>query len=302
MMRAAQDPALNWGEATSLSRLFSLVNRADFTAQSSGAESEGWSPSLPVAAARARLSRAADAETTSPPGAGSLSRSEAFDGIASGLPDLLPRARVDGPDPGGWGLFVSLSSRRGPPSWVLLTVFRHQPGRRHVRRRGRRPTKAFDTLLVHEGFLLGCYFVLAVWIALGATDLAQAAAEAGSPHDRRRWRSSRSAWGAAVVLGLAVLVPSLIAHDDVVHAQRRAVRGSLRGAASSRSCPIGLGRGHLRRRANPAPGLSPGRARRARGRRGGRRGRALRRLVSRAARRAASVARFRLAPTPSRMT
>jgi hypothetical protein len=74
----------------------------------------------------------------------------------------------------------------------------------------------FDTGLAQEGFLLGCFFVMGAWVALGATDLV---ARAGRMVALRRPRRSGAAATAALagVLALAVLVPAVIAHWGVAH-------------------------------------------------------------------------------------
>lgn len=220
MVRAGQDPEVNWGHATNVGRLVDLIKRTDFTEEPRPASSVQEADQL-VGEAKDRepklsetQARDAGAGAQEPDAAGigqSVGVSMAVFYNELGLAALALAA---------WGLFVSLAWRRGPPAWgrgppayALLVVFlANLIAAAHVVGFG--SYAGFDTVLIQEGFLLGCYFVLAVWLAIGATDIAAAAAELGSPHNRDLQRSVVK-WAAPPMLGLAVLTPSLLGHWDV---------------------------------------------------------------------------------------
>jgi hypothetical protein len=110
------------------------------------------------------------------------------------------------------GLLASLRRRRSIASYPLLITFMVNlsgaaaevgPGSNH----------GFNVDLSENGFVLGCYFVLACWCAIGATELVAAATERSRfnrPDLAARTRFLAPA--AAVLIGVAVLVPSVSSH------------------------------------------------------------------------------------------
>jgi hypothetical protein len=218
MVRAAENPQLNWGDATTLSRLVSLVDRSDFSAPTgdAGSTTFPWprstvtgSPggtaagqSLPVGGAGAVLGVPIAAGR----GAVGLAYFEMFVrelGIAGSLLAL-------------WGLVASLAWRRRRASWVLLGAFLTNLVGVGVTVAPRRSGRGID--LIEEGFVLGCYFVLACWIAIAATDLAtrlHALLARRRPGARLLRRALTPTVASA--LAAAAIVPLLIVGWPVAH-------------------------------------------------------------------------------------
>ena len=115
------------------------------------------------------------------------------------------------------GLILSLRRRRTTATWPLLIAFAaNLIGADLLVRPG--GSNGTDLQLIEEGFVLGCYFVLATWLALGATELV-----AGVSGLRLRSGASLAAHrkviaplAAAVVAGV-LLVPSILGHWSVAH-------------------------------------------------------------------------------------
>jgi Protein O-mannosyl-transferase TMEM260-like len=228
MIRAAQDPAVNWGDAETFGRLVSLINRADFKLEATQPRA-GAGVQEPGEGSRAP-------EPLSP-GLGALSppRHSEIGGLAA-LGALQPLSRhttrsmgVDlavtyeelglaGMVLAGVGLGFSLWRRRGPPAYVLLALFLTNLVGTALAV-GAYSFDGVHTALTREGFLLGSLVVLAVWLALGATAVTVAAARAVSTRERSVEDRAIVGLFAVPVLCLAVLLPSLLEHGG---AQARA--------------------------------------------------------------------------------
>ena len=114
------------------------------------------------------------------------------------------------------GLLVSLRRRRTPATYPLLITF----GVNLVGAAaavGAGGASGFNTVFLEEGFLYGCYFVLACWLALGATELVESIGKLSIVGrfglDRRREHVKALVVAA---LGCALLVPSVVGHWSVV--------------------------------------------------------------------------------------
>jgi hypothetical protein len=115
-----------------------------------------------------------------------------------------------------FGLLVSLRHRRTAATYPLLIAFLgNLLGAAAVVGPG--SSGGFDGDLSQEGFILGCYFVLACWLAIGATQLVQSAG--GISLGRRLNLGARRRFVEAlmaVVLAVVLLVPAVISHWSVV--------------------------------------------------------------------------------------
>lgn len=187
MVRAAQHPAVSWGDATTPSRLVALVRRSDFAPQ-------GGSDSA----------RQRDTGSTSEP-----RRAGPVTAVANDVVMLSQELGLVAVALAGWGAYLSLRRPRGPAPVALALAFATNALATALTV-GVSRTRGYDTLLIEGGFLLGAFFVAATWAALGASDLVARAA-------RRR---AALAWPALAGLAAAVLVPSAILHRPV--AQRSA--------------------------------------------------------------------------------
>jgi len=215
MVRASENPALNWGDATSFGRLVSLIERSDFSPVAQGTSTSVQAPSSFRGATSTPASRRLTAART----AGVLPVAAATGGKASS--GLAAYARMFWRELGVlgfllalWGAIASLTWRRRTISIPLLLVF-------GVNLVGAGLTVApsatsYDVDLVEEGFILGCYFVLACWVAIGATDLVARARRIPLRTPGRSW-GRWLAPGLAAVLGAATLVPLAIAGWPVAH-------------------------------------------------------------------------------------
>jgi Protein of unknown function (DUF2723) len=198
MIRAAQDPEVNWGDADTPAEVASLFNRADFRLEGkqprSGFEVE-------------------DAETLSgPPIESRLSHTVKAMGVDLAI--LYEELGVAAIVLAALGLGVSLWRGRGPPAYALLAVFLvNLVGAAFVAGSG--SFQGVDTALFREGFVLGSLVVGAAWVGLGASSVTGYAARALAR--RERSADERAALGllAVPVLCLAVLLPSVLMHADV---------------------------------------------------------------------------------------
>jgi 4-amino-4-deoxy-L-arabinose transferase-like glycosyltransferase len=209
MVRAAQNPALNWGDATTIGRLAELIERSDF--------------SPPAASGSSQSSTAVQAPTASgggsstPSGTIAPARAIATVGTFVSLEGYFKlfwrQLGFVGFLLAAWGALVALGWRRTMASYPLLIAFGgNLLGVAATVGFGSSPS--IDDALIEEGFLLGCYFVLACWIAIGATDLIgwlRAPAQ--------RLRVGKSFVTPAVASGLAavVLIPAVIGNWSVAH-------------------------------------------------------------------------------------
>ena len=159
MVRAAQNPPVNWGDATSISRLVNLVDRADFTPHGSAAKAvssgsaPGKSASTGTPAAAAQV--------------GAIRASHVFPSVGSYGVIMAREIGILGSVLAVIGLLVTLTRRRTAASYPLLITFAvNLIGAAVVVGPG--ANSGIDTDLTEVGFLLGCYFVMATWLALGA--------------------------------------------------------------------------------------------------------------------------------------
>ncbi len=245
MVRASQNPALNWGDATTISRVFELVRRSDFTqgpgqpqptahrsstasvptlrkTASAGAPAAPTPASAGAPAAPTRASAGARAAPALAPAPGAAAVEISAVGVTSttrnetvifarelGLLGLLVA---------GFGLVMSLVRRRGVGSYALLITFAVNlvgvtaftaPGVSSALDR-------YDVDMIVQGFLFGCYFALAAWIAVGATELGDVIGRARLGRVDLSSRRSVVVPIVAAVLAAALLVPSVINHWPVV--------------------------------------------------------------------------------------
>jgi Protein of unknown function (DUF2723) len=216
MVRAAENPPVNWGGASTISRLWALVNRADFTAHGSLVRQSA--PSTAGAQAPIHRHSAATATITMPAAVvNDVSNYPVIFARELGVVALLLAV---------FGLLASLTWRRSAASYPLLIAFlANLLAARAVINFGG-SSGGLDTDLVVEGFVLGCYFALACWVAIGATELVGIPGRAAVT-DRLRGRLGRPlaavarARGlvpvAALALGAAVVVPLVLGNWSVVH-------------------------------------------------------------------------------------
>ena len=221
MVRAGQNPAINFDGATSISRLVELVTRADFTphsaplTRSTGAASQAQSPPANTTGQSSgfspRAPRGAVAAAIVPASAVPITT-----GFANYVAMFARELGIVGLALAVLGLIVSLR-RRTTVSWPLLIAFAVNligadllvaPG----------GLSGTDLLLIEEGFILGCYFVLAAWLAMGATALVESVSglrlrSGGSLASHRKVTAPLAA---AVVAGV-LLVPSILGHWSVAH-------------------------------------------------------------------------------------
>ena len=221
MVRAGQNPAINFDDATSISRLVELVSRADFiphgapltrsTAKPSGGQS-------PPANTTGRLSGASRQASSGKLAAimpiASVSK---VGGLRNFVTIFARELGIVGLVLAAFGLIVSLLRRRTTASWPLVIAF---TGNLLGADLLVAPGGAIGTnlQLIEEGFILGCYFVLATWLAVGATALVD-----GVSGVRLRSGASLAAHRkvvvplAAVVAAGVLLVPSILGHSSVAH-------------------------------------------------------------------------------------
>lgn len=203
-VRAGQDPAVNWGDASSFDRLVALISMRDF----------GWGAAsfTSVGDQDARIAVT------------DLSRFPVQLG-RYGL--LLVRefslALVVLAAAGAWGSFRRISR---PAASLLAGIFAvNILGALFAVGIGR-PT-GFDTGLVYGGFVLAASLVLALWIAIGAwmgLDAVQrwmvSTADQGRRRDRAQRRAALARRADVVAAGLAVVLlagPALAHHGPASH-------------------------------------------------------------------------------------
>jgi hypothetical protein len=193
MVRAAENPALNWGGANNVSRLVELVTRADFIAHGSS------SP--------ASVSASGGASSGGASLAGSVAAYVLIFARELGVVGLILCA---------FGLLLSLRLRRGAGSYPLLITFVvNLVGATVLVGAGSSHSSNVD--LIEEGFLLGCYFALACWLAIAITELGTAGS-AGFLRSVRplAFRNAlRPAW--LIAIAAVLLVPSVLTHWATAH-------------------------------------------------------------------------------------
>jgi Protein O-mannosyl-transferase TMEM260-like len=207
MLRAGENPAVNWGDATTIGRLVALVDRADFTphgptAQTGAQPGASGQPSHnQVGARRTEIERAQVA--------GRVGGYATVFGRELGIVGLLLAVM---------GVVVSLAWRRTAASYPLLIAFAANLIGATVVVGFGSSQGGLDGDLIDEGFVLGCYFVLACWLALGADQLvAVLAGDRVAGRLRRVGRSTVLAPALAVALAAAALVPVALGHWSAVH-------------------------------------------------------------------------------------
>jgi hypothetical protein len=213
MVRAAENPPLNWGDATTVGGLAKLVQRSDFARPSltaspgfGGAGSAGAAPTGTVGSPNAPSPGAA----LIPQGSGAVTLASATPldsdrGYALIFADQLGIAAIV---LAAGGLLVSFF-RRKPWAWFLLIAFLSNfVGAAAVVGGGGTHSLAFA--LIEEGFLLGCYFSLAAWTALGAGELVAAVTRIVGRRFALEGRHQR-AFGTAGAVMIAALVIAPVA-------------------------------------------------------------------------------------------
>lgn len=197
MVRASQRPAVNWGEATTLPALKSLLTRGDFTGRAVYKNPRGHRVPGNI-----ELSHSTGATKQ----AESIGRYFKMIGREVGLVAVLLAV---------WGLVASvLRPWRRATIPLALTFVANLIGASITI--PAKPLVGYNTNLIHFGFMAALWAVVGAWVALGASDLVGRLL---------RWRrvSSRPQLlgrlriAAPAVLVLAALVPALIMHWPVAH-------------------------------------------------------------------------------------
>jgi hypothetical protein len=237
MVRAAQNPAVNFDNVTSIGRLVELVTRADFTPHSV--------PIRPSATGSGSGGAGSPhADVTTGLGSGSAAITMAGVGLTTGVGNdgvvFLREIGIVGVLLAALGLIASLRRRRrGVGSYVLVITFAaNLVGAAALVGPG--GVSGYEVNLIEEGFLLGCYFVLAAWVAIGASELV-AGVSTGGDRLAERWHlhGRRGILGplAALVLAGAVLVPLVVGHWSVAHRAARPYADRLASAVFSELPP-----------------------------------------------------------------
>ncbi|TMC48059.1 MAG: DUF2723 domain-containing protein [Chloroflexi bacterium] len=186
-LRAAQYPTVNWGAVNGVGRFIDLVTLKDFGKGFAGQGGASSGSAVPGAA-----------------GLGYLPHSAAVY-VAIFAQELGILAVVVA----AWGLWI-LFRRRYAVRLPLLILFVTNllgaglvvgPGGLH----------GFDSALIHEGFVFGCYVSLTVWLALGVTDLARRLTAIAPAAGEGRSRAVAVALIGSV-FAAALLIPSLVVH------------------------------------------------------------------------------------------
>jgi hypothetical protein len=207
MFRAGQHPAVDWGGATTLSRLVALVRRGDFSPHGSTAPKT-------VAAASAHAGHGVALFANIAGDVGIFAREL---GVLALLLAVL-------------GFLASVAWRRAPGSWpVLIALVVNLIGAYAVVDFGSQHG-GFNSDLTDEGFVLGAYFVTAGWVALGAGELVSfLAGRRGTGRIAPRL-GRRLLPVAAAALAAAVLVPAVLGNWSVVHRSSRDFTDGYAGA------------------------------------------------------------------------
>ena len=219
MVRASQNPAINFDNATSIGRLVELVTRADFTPHSVPLRPNPGASGSPHADATGASHRPAGGASSGGTAAITIAGAGVNTKIGNYGVIFAREFGVVALILAAIGLVVSLRRRRSIASYPLLLAFAINLVGAAVLV-GPGVSQDYDLDLVEEGFVLGCYFVLACWVALGATELVSSVGAIGGPFVRRLGLSAPKRLLvplAAVILSLAVLVPSVILHWPVAN-------------------------------------------------------------------------------------
>jgi 4-amino-4-deoxy-L-arabinose transferase-like glycosyltransferase len=209
LIRAAENPALNWGDATTIGRLAELIERSDFSAPAASGSSQS---STAVQAPTPSSSGSSTPSGTIAP-ARTIATVGTFVSVEGYLKVFWRELGIAGFLLAAWGALVALGWRRTMASYPLLIAFGANllGAAASV---GFGATPSVDDALIEEGFLLGCYFVLACWIAIGATDLV---GWLHAPAQRLRVGKRFVTPAVAGALAAAVLVPGVIGNWSVAH-------------------------------------------------------------------------------------
>jgi hypothetical protein len=220
MVRAAENPPINWGGATTPARLWSLVNRADFTAHGGSAHFATATPT------------AGGAPGSSGASAPSSSGGATVAAPASVVVNVTNLGKIFARELGifalilaALGLVASLTWRRSLASFPLLIAFAANLIGAHAVVNFGGSSGSFDGDLISEGFVLGSYFALACWVAIGASELVAGGARLGVALGATRGPLAVIARPrlltplAAIALGAVLVVP-------LVSGNRSIVRGS----------------------------------------------------------------------------
>jgi 4-amino-4-deoxy-L-arabinose transferase-like glycosyltransferase len=204
MVRAAENPPLNWGSATTPSALLALVGRSDFSTAT-----DSTSNTSPQVSTGSGSSSSATSDTHARPN--DLKRTFVYVEMFSqelGIAGVLLAF---------WGLLASLWRQRSAATIPLLLLFGTNLVGAVVTVGASRLT-GFDTGLIEEGFLLGCYFALAAWVALGASDLV-ALGRSLAPVRRLResGRVRLLAPGVVTLMAAAILTFAVTGNWSVAH-------------------------------------------------------------------------------------
>jgi hypothetical protein len=194
VVRAHQEPAVNWGEATNVSRLTDLVTMGDFgygagtLARSSSPGGDNARPGEPARTVGKKVGTDEAGELPARIKASAILLSRELSVLTLAL--------------AGVGLVASWRRRNRLYAAFLTVAFMVNIGGAALVVSARR-APPLGEVVSFGGFLVGALVVVAVWAGLGAS--AVAAVMAGG----RAWEFHRAA---AVVVAGTVLIPSVIVH------------------------------------------------------------------------------------------
>ncbi len=201
MIRAAQNPPVNWDHATTLSRLVALIDRADFK----------HVVRVQVNIPQPVVPGGAVGDGASTPHAGAIApASAAVLSRVSGAVEVFAREfGVLGLLLALLGLLASLVWRRGRASFPVLIAFVANLLGASIAVSFGAGSGSVDTDLALADAAFGCYFALGCWIAVGAAEVVEGVFRL-SVSMRPRLIGRLLSPAAAVALAAAVLVPQVI--------------------------------------------------------------------------------------------
>jgi hypothetical protein len=222
MIRASENPPVNWGDATTLSRLWDLVDRADFLPHGSTQGHPAGLAQVPAPARPGPEHQSATTATITPPAAitADVSNYATIFSRELGVVAVLLAAL---------GVIASLGWRRNAASYLLLALFlTNLLAARYVVGFGSSPG-SFNGDLIEEGFVLGSYFAFACWVAIGAHELVAVPREMwrthrGSRSERSGPRGLAPAWvvaPAALAVAAVLVIPQVLGHRSTVDRSNR---------------------------------------------------------------------------------
>ncbi len=207
MVRAGENPRLDWGHATTFSALSNLVRRTDFTGS-------GTQDSPPISGQPGAGTGGATG-TTPPPAAILLASASTGADFAGYSATFIDELGVVGVLLACGGLLLTLWAPR-PSTYPIIILFAtNLVGAAALVGAG--TSHSLDTALTEEGFLLGCYFALVTWTAIAAGELAAGFWRAVH---RRLSRSAGWLWRlTSLAIATALIVPVVADSRTAAHVE-----------------------------------------------------------------------------------